>query len=78
LTFYDLIGYSDTIVARKFQGLSLGDPNIFSIANLTSEQMKDIDEVNKWAQIDKYTDDARAAWMTKILSGTMLNMQIVM
>ena len=40
--------------------------------------MNDVHEVNKWAQLNKYSDDARAAWMTKILSGTMLNMEIVM
>ena len=69
LTFYDLIGYTDAIVARKFEGLQLGDPKVFNLENLSDKQLHDIEEVNKWAQLDKIDEDGRQAWMTKMLSG---------
>lgn len=34
LTFYDLIGYTDALVARRFEGLNYGDPKYFSMENL--------------------------------------------
>ena len=56
MSFYDVNTYSDTIFARNFEGLPHG--------NFTETQMHDVFEVNKWAQLSKFSEEARKAWMT--------------
>ena len=79
MTFYDLIGYTDVLVCRKFEGLESGSGELgMSFSNFTDQQVRDVEEVNKWAQLGKLSEEARQAWMTKMLAGPMLNVELVM
>ena len=59
MTYNDLVKYADTIFARKFEGLDF-------YYEFSDDQIHDIFETNKWAQIYKFSDKARKAWMSKI------------
>jgi hypothetical protein len=48
--------YTDTIFARKFEGLDI-------YHNFSQNQMHDIFEVNKWAQTKKVSKEGKQKWM---------------
>jgi hypothetical protein len=52
MSFYELVKYTDTIFARKFEGLEY-------YSQFTDGQMHDIFEVNKWAQTKKVSDEGK-------------------
>ena len=61
MSYHDLVAYADTLVDREFEKLPLN-------YDFTYQQISQLNNVNKWAQLLKLSPDARQRYMTRLFA----------